>query len=231
MEKVHTLGNHQTYIAKSFQVAYFLHSLSFSWDAKQSRVILLSPCENFRILKRGTVIHTCIFLFMGIGIIYSKRQSMFQIIILAHEMLMLSACFTLMQAFNKHASEVCQYINGHLSYPRPQGCLNFQQRNTSVTCAFCMLYAYALFPLLFLVSFVCVYGLHAYNPCKATLLGYWLLPECHSQSFNLFVNFAVKFVVLLTNHWIWSYAFSAITVEIGVIILLGTLTFLDNLKR
>lgn len=231
MDKAHTLSNHQTYISRSIKLAHLHHSLSLKWDEKHSRVLLGSPTENKNITQKGIIIRICVIIFMGIGIIFSKKQSIFEVVILVYELVMLNACLTQMQAFNKHASEINQYINGHLSFPKPRSCLNVQMRRFSFITLSGLLFAYSLFPLFVFLGLGCAYGLHLFNPCKTTLLGYWLLPECYNGHFNPFVNFVTKVIVFVTNHLIWSYTLSGIMIEIGVVILLGSMSFSDNLRR
>lgn len=59
------------------------------------------------------------------------------------------------------------------------------------------------------IPIIFVQGLHWMNPCKASLSGYWMIPECTGISANpsLFygvINFLLKFLVIIINQWIWS---------------------------
>lgn len=57
-----------------------------------------------------------------------------------------------------------------------------------------------------------VYGLHLMNPCKVSLVGSWLIPECNDGlSLSNTIAIVVKFTVIprniqgiiLINHWLW----------------------------
>lgn len=60
---------------------------------------------------------------------------------------------------------------------------------------------------------IVVYGFHWGNPCKASLVGYWLLPKCNSHlelsrfSYPRVLNYAIKLFIFLTNHLIWAISF------------------------
>lgn len=231
MERTHTLRHHQGYVSKSIQLASIHHSLSLKWDSKQSRVLIGTQAETKNIKQKGLILRVIIITLTGIGFIYSNQQSNFEIAVLCYQLVMLYASLALMQVFNGQASLVCQYINGHLSFTAQPSCSNLQKVCSSVISKIGLVYAYSLFPLPFCVGVFCAYGIHIYNPCKTTLLGYWMLPECHFRNFNVLLNSSIKIGVFLSNHLIWSYTFSCIPIEIGVVLLLGSMSFSENLQR
>lgn len=50
-----------------------------------------------------------------------------------------------------------------------------------------------------------VYGLHWGNPCRSTLVGYFLIPRCSSDIEATWTDFVVQICVQVVNHWIWSF--------------------------
>lgn len=83
-------------------------------------------------------------------------------------------------------------------------------------------FAYILVLTAVLYPIGCVYGLHWINPCKTTLVGYWLIRKCYSgieaKTFaDSVVDLVSKFVVLLANHWVWSFSFHASCFGTGAI--------------
>lgn len=65
----------------------------------------------------------------------------------------------------------------------------------------------------FIVPFGFVYCLHWINPCRASLVGYWFLPECHERKSIL----PVKLVIMLLNHWMISVSFNSAAFTVCVL--------------
>lgn len=71
-------------------------------------------------------------------------------------------------------------------------------------------YVYATFVSAAVLPIGFAHGLHWMNPCKASLPGFWLLPECHGVcAYNVHpffrgVFFLIKCFAILMTHWLWS---------------------------
>lgn len=91
-----------------------------------------------------------------------------------------------------------------------------------------VLFAYATIPTEIILPFAFAHGLHYGNPCKTTLVGYWLIPSCQSfiklENINYIstADFMIKFVVILVNHWQWSYMLHTAGSSICIIQTLAT---------
>lgn len=78
-----------------------------------------------------------------------------------------------------------------------------------------------------------VFGLHLMNPFKASLGGYWLIPD--PNTVDKIINgkipaIVIKFAVLLYNYWIWNFM---LTMALFVVIILHYLcitTLLGNFE-
>lgn len=69
----------------------------------------------------------------------------------------------------------------------------------------CIIFSALTYPTVF------VYGFHWKNPCKPSLVGYWLIEECYSDRYKSYQfkemwNIFTKFSVLTMNQWMWTYA-------------------------
>lgn len=77
-----------------------------------------------------------------------------------------------------------------------------------------VMFAYSTIPTEIIIPIVFAHGLHWINPCKPTLAGFWLIPSCkktfkseHTVPGFTKLNFIIKLVVILVNHWQWSFIF------------------------
>lgn len=70
-----------------------------------------------------------------------------------------------------------------------------------------------------------VYGIHWINPCKISLLGFWMLDNCQPKKdhFVMIPKKLVKLLVFLGNHWMW--AFGIYGTLLGVLVI-NTLTII-----
>lgn len=69
------------------------------------------------------------------------------------------------------------------------------------------------------VPIIIVCGLHWTNPCKTTLIGFWLLEECQATTltFLKIPNAATKLLIFLMNHWIWAFGLQGVQFGIQII--------------
>lgn len=78
--------------------------------------------------------------------------------------------------------------------------------------------------------FVYVFGLHWFTPCKPSLAGFPLIPEC-SHFDNVDVNWMwneVKFAVCLANHWSWTAGVFSVAYCVAGFLVLCVLSFGDS---
>lgn len=85
------------------------------------------------------------------------------------------------------------------------------QGHTSLGIKVNVIFGYSALATGFLMPVGIVYGLHLVNPCKSTLVGYWLIPKCNGQLWAPHlardaINVAVNFFLLFVNHWMWTLA-------------------------
>lgn len=81
-----------------------------------------------------------------------------------------------------------------------------------------------------------VHGMHWINPCKTTLVGYWLIRKCYSGTeaatfTDTLVDFGSKFGVIMVNHWLWSFSFHASCFASGAIHALAVTAFQQIIQR
>lgn len=114
------------------------------------------------------------------------------------------------------ATEIVLYINSIFQFHSIYGDGN-QQESLSLQARMALLFVRLILPTPFVVPIVCVYFLHWMNPCKASLLGYWLLREClenekneQPHSFTKIVDTILKIILFLLNHLMWAFGIHGI---------------------
>jgi len=96
-----------------------------------------------------------------------------------------------------------------------------------------MIFAWLLYVSLRLTPTLFVFGFHWNNPCKNTLFGWWMIPECYSkwkefEQISVVVYAFMKVVklgVLSLNHLILSKGYSAVAFGVGGLNILCILKF------
>lgn len=108
----------------------------------------------------------------------------------------------------KKQSEICYLTEAifqfDLMYPVVGTTKHISLRTKCSTVAiYCLMTTAVGFPLEF------SHGLHWMNPCWPTMVGYWLIPECHDiftkgSFLNTGIKIFTKCSVIQLNHWFWS---------------------------
>ncbi len=81
-----------------------------------------------------------------------------------------------------------------------------------------------------------VFGIHWINPCKPSLLGYFLLDECYGTSnvhqgyHNLFKRVVLKLFICTLNIWMWYFGAFCIFFVTSAICLISTGIFSNGIK-
>lgn len=132
-----------------------------------------------------------------------------------------------MQALSNKSAEIILYVNGLLRFIKKFPRARCQKRITLIE-GLNMFLASGMYLSGIIGTAGLVYALHWNNPCKASLLGYWLLPECSGLDVEstLIANLT-KIFVLLGNHFIMCFGSLAITFVVGVLQCLGTMILVD----
>lgn len=79
-----------------------------------------------------------------------------------------------------------------------------------------LLYCMVISPTILPIGYV--YGLHLMNPCKVSLVGSRLIPECNENiSLPIPIGIAVKCGVFIVNHWLWLTSICSATFVVSVV--------------
>ncbi len=138
--------------------------------------------------------------------------------------------------FCKHSSFLVSYLNGHLqlcTYFHEIKKQGFIESKPVFSEKLNIFIAYTSTPSLIIFPFLNVFGLHWISPCKPSLIGYWLLPECEQSSKDSEINgwnFGFKFVIFSLNLWARAFLVYLMPFIFSGVYTFCTLSFQNYLK-
>lgn len=141
----------------------------------------------------------------------------------------MSSCLQ-MRALNRENSALCLYINGLLEYQHKLSAFRSPSALTTIQ-ILNLFYAYGFYVTCFGLPLICVYAFHWSNPCKFALAGCWILPECHKMfSTSPYIGSFSKLLLVLANHWVWSFGSIASLLAVSGVQILCTMTLHSSLE-
>lgn len=138
-----------------------------------------------------------------------------------------------LQVCLRQAKNMCLYVNGLLQFEnkymtKQKNCISVSMRTRLLSLIEkinrCFAHSYCPSSLILSVAFI--YGLHWTDPCKPSIIRYWLIPEC-SLIWNRdqwIWSFPAKDWIFVTNHWAWSFILNASIFVVSEIQVLCTLS-------
>lgn len=157
-------------------------------------------------------------------------------------LLILSTVNVYLVSIKNNATSICVYIN---SIMHNSNCLketravafdtNGFQNSLKLQLNLFLAYNLQLTAVILPVCFV--YGLHWNNPCKPSLVGYFLMPTCALESLpsgsfflRVFLQ-GLKILMLIINHWTWAYAYNAVPLVGSIIVIRCGMLFQRHIIR
>lgn len=118
----------------------------------------------------------------------------------------------------KKIEEIALFCNAIFQFDDIYGGTSVKQKRATFRIKLIMMLVYCIVISTFAIPLGFVYGLHWFSPCRASLIGYWLIPECFGMERIFSAYFpksilSIKLIIMLLNHWmvsisIYSSAFS-----------------------
>lgn len=232
MKNLLVLQEHFKFISSSFKFSDKFGTLSIHWNNQNPKAVLGSKSESAILKHRRHFVRIYMCLFVTVGLLCHKKYHIGDFnntIISACFIVMYFAALTHMQAVCTHGSEICQYINGNMSFSDSKTVPGTTK--VSFITKISVIFAYSLLPIICFFPILFVYGLHMLSPCKTSLLGYWLLPECRSCNYSALINGALKLTLFFCNHYIWLYLYSCVPADLGVVVFLCSVSFTGNINQ
>lgn len=230
---------------KFFKIACSIceHScgILFQWDPTQRKLYLKKDLPS----KRKTLdilINLQVFFFFILvldGYQQFYVQSATQLskndgFVFAVAVLCLLTAHPFVRACKANASSICIYINSVLALPNKHSAfkLNFKRQKSSFLDKLNIVVAYSSFTHAFLMPILLVFGIHWQNPCKPSIAGYWMLPQCSNTSSWYHVKFlgswylraTLKTLLLTANYMLSAFSYHTTGFSYSCIMVLPTIS-------
>lgn len=207
-----------------FKVSKIFHStpLQFSCHeftikvAEKSSPLFKSFCRKF--ICRFFL---CLLAILQIAVAEIKSSAnFFDRILYGITLMVLLPSHSILYTCDKQAQKICVLFNGILRFSANHK--NQKSQKPKILVKLCISIAYIL-PLAAILSpFILVIGFHWQNPCKPSILGYWLLEQCskvptpiQESSYRALASVITKVIVFGINTWTWLFGTVAVFVFIG----------------
>lgn len=137
----------------------------------------------------------------------------------------------MMHAAISSRSETTLYLNGLLHFTKNSDDeMDKRKYESSLIGKLNVLFAFGIYFAAILSAPCVTYGFHWGEPCKASLTGYWILPECHGGMKSSWMNILIKQGLLLGNIAFLLFGAHGTIHVTAILQCLGTMILLDCLK-
>ncbi|CAL8121083.1 unnamed protein product [Orchesella dallaii] len=141
---------------------------------------------------------------------------------------------------NSHSSEIVLCVNGFLQFHKIYKPDSNSLAKRKLIEKLNWIFAYSAFLTEFLLPYIILDGLNWSAPCKPSVVGYWIIPECYNGVYSpksldnvrIIVeafSFFVKLSVFIANHCYWAAGLAVSVYVLVAIQILCALALKDNL--
>jgi len=218
---------------KYLQLASNSHIICLKWDCKKNQVKTVNPSDlkkvsrTYLIQSLFTVIFLLQFLYETVKNLETSFTSKF---ICGIATIALPGVNLILHLLKTHASDIQLYINGLFQYIGAYTDDSFHRKKNQLevlNLGFAKLAYYSCK----ICSFTIVFGLHTFDPCKSSLVGYWMIQECSPKlETTWLLHWLLKVLVLLINYKVWETNVNAALFMVVELNLLCTNTLKENLE-
>lgn len=229
---------------KACQIGECLSTTNTRWNSSSMQLTVAKKSGHF---TRNKILYQVIFAALVIGGINAFLQNSNGRYPFLHKMLFVGAVFFLLtfdilvHALSKSAHQMCSLVNGLIVFEHKlYECIKqLPIANDAGVIAINLYFAYASLLGIVSVPFVFVYGIHWSDPCKPSLVGYFMLLECQLGSASLatrhwfwgFVGVFQKVALLCLNHYFWAFGINALAMTFTNAMILCTVSFVRSIIR
>lgn len=245
------LSRHKKLLQTLTRVTHFFRSTELEWDCYTSK---LSHCRNdaYQSAKyqRKVTIFTAVYAALVIQgmhkYFYAPENNNSQSkdnhkILYSFEVVMFIFGWMYLISTRCNLYATCAYVNGVTDFAEKYKQFGTKcKRNLSLMNKLNLSFAYATSPSCYVVPVLFFYGLYWKTPCKPSVVGYGLLPECWDWDkagngmkflgeYTNTVNFGMKIGVLAVNQYAWSYGVSTMLFVVPVMMIMCTMSLREYL--
>ncbi|CAL8068156.1 unnamed protein product [Orchesella dallaii] len=216
--------NIETLFTRLFSLCKLYQAVGVTWNPKNKKVSLLTSeklskvkwTSNLCILTNGITFIQILHHYL-LKEKQERNMEPFSLLLAGYVALAFPTTTSYQLVCKSKAESMELYINGLLHFTASQRKKKVAKESIMKTVNFheaiYMLYAWILYVSLTLTPVIFIFGFHWTNPCRSTILAWWVIPECISifrNSESLLLQFGMllgKFVVLAVNYYIWAKSF------------------------
>lgn len=200
-------------------------ALPFRWNGNSKQFELIHDSKSKMKLKAKYHLHTLFVGIMGAQLLHDWRWIdpstqlliSFSLFLVLAENLYTGICI-------RHKRSICQFTNSILKCANP---LRKREQRQEFTLLERLNIRFAQYVTVAGISVGVVFaaGFHFRNPCKPSLVGYWLLPQCNSFEHvgSSLIRRLMWFMVVVMNWWFINFS------SVSTIFLVSNLQILSNL--
>lgn len=223
-----------TFLFSVCRLVFYSGILRVKFHPELKNVALLSRPVDHKWVERRCHLATFLVTQSALQCLFKKSTSLMESFTSWLSLFFLVASRIHLHIVTSKETEIVTYINALFQFDLIHSSGAHQQRRPlkikfTVAVVYCGLVSAILFPFGF------VYALHWTNPCKVSLVGYWLLGECrtpNSTDANFYsMGFIAKSVIFLVNHWLWTFSFNAAVFTVYLLNMLSVLVIHQFIER
>lgn len=213
-------------------------SIMFLWDPKHQKLFV--PGDFQQSEKRMNIkclLHTTATISYVIGGTYhflvesSNDIKWIDVFLFANGFINIGWGTFCLNALRKHVNEICSFVNS-LEFELDTSII---YTKTTVLEYIVLLYCKQMPLSGITIPFAFIYGFHYFQPCRPSISGYFLIPECLSVDNSLAYFGTIgaklgKLLVFLWNHWAWTTGLHAGTFVYCGLLVVGSLSLRTDLK-
>lgn len=229
---------------RACRLSAFFCSTNLCWSHETNRLQMLDDSKS---LKRSTQRYQIFLILMMAGGLYKIFESpnntlgIVDKIFFAVVLVTLLGLYLFITALKGNEVAVCTYVNGLLEF-RSRFSISQPENQTfakdSIVICVNTCFAYMLCIDSVIVPAFSVYALHYVDPCKPSLTGYFVLPGCYNQAshskqfkfIRVMFDHVSKLLLLVTNHWFWTFGNSIVGISVAGLLVLCTITLGKHLQ-
>lgn len=238
------MERHSKFLLLSFKVANQFNSVLIKWDPKAQRMSVSSSYAYQKSMKYKRLLHDAFTFVHVAGGVFSLALGAVDVKNTSNLILLFLSLITSITGYNfqsvlqRNAHEFCVFVNGLGILSKN---LKSNPTKLNLLTALNEIVAYMLLLSAILHVPTIVFGFHFLNPCKPSLMGYWLLPQCWSTQCSSAKNVTntllsvvalfQKILLLVTNYWMVGFGINAGPLAVGYLMILCTVSLHDCLNR
>lgn len=210
-------------------LAHFTRNLEIKFNPNTSQVTVDGDSNMVSISKWRYVLSVVLSIIYILQLVFEGDNSQPESVLAWVLLIMIVAGHTYVIDIRRKASEIRDCINAlhQLNFILPDK----SEKQPLLLLKLYVAFVYTTVVTALILPAMIVHGLHWINPCKPTLVGYWIIPSCQPKVVDSSVDILVQACVILMNHWLWSFIVHATVFGASSIHILAVISIQQFIQR